>query len=472
MAIRVIERTHDGFRWRLADDFAPLLESVLSAPPQIVKESRAKLVARHEVNGRVYYVKRYRHGAFAFRPLKFFWKRSQAKQEWRLAVECERRGLPIVHHLALGERWTVLGLQESILITEGFAGVPASEVRGLPDQGVIGFVEQMARAGIMHLDLHPANLLVCEQPLEIRLVDLHGIYFPCPCDLDGHRDHMLAQLRISLPLKVPKEVELFSRMLRQRALKRRSIRCLRTNRDFSVRQFGRWKWNVRNVAMTPDIERALSDPDRFIESGRVLKRGRSSTVAAAQGLVLKRYNFKKPLNIVKDLFRGSRGRRGFRKAYHLELCGVSTARVIATADARMFGFAIRSYVLMEEISPGLHAGVWQGNERAAAQKLGRLVAVLHNEGFDHRDLKETNIVFDEQGEPYLIDLDGLMTPFMGAGAGLLHDEAASNLKRLAEGLAPRLTRSTVVSFLLSYCRQRRVRPRELFPRSNHARRSR
>src|SRR6185436_5321827 len=118
----------------------------------------------------------------------------------------------------------------------------------------------------------------------------------------------------------------------QRALKRRSIRCLRTNREFSVRRFGRWRWHVRTAAVNPEVERILSAPDEFIANAHALKQGRSSTVAAAHGLVLKRYNFKKPLNLLKDFFRASRGRRSYRKAYHLELCGVPTARVIATTD--------------------------------------------------------------------------------------------------------------------------------------------
>ena len=453
------ERTHNKFRWQLADDFAPLLEAVLKAPPRVVKESSAKLVAEHRIGDKSFFVKRYRHAAVPLRPLKFLFKASQARQEWRLAQAVEARGIPIVRHVALGEHRTLAGLQESVLITEGFAGVPANEARGLKGEDVMAFVEQMAKAGVMHQDFHPANLLIREEPFVIRLVDLHGIHFAgtSACESEGNRDHMLAQLRISLPLKLPTNIERFSQMLRQRALKRRSIRCLRTNREFSIKRFGNWKWHVRTAAVTPEVERTLSDPDKFIERESALKQGRSSTVAAAQGLVLKRYNFKKPLNLLKDLFRGSRGRRGYHKAYHLELCGVATARVLATTDVRVLGLPTRSYILMEEITPGTHAGIWKDDERTAARKLGKLIGQLHREGFVHRDLKETNILFDTRGEPHLIDLDGLA--FVGS---VVPDEAIPNLKRLAEGLASRCTRSNIVMFLLAYCRARRMRPHELF----------
>src|SRR5687767_1291959 len=112
-------------RWTLADDFAPMLRDVLETRAiQVVKDDRAKSVARHEVKGRAFYVKRYRHGAFPGRSLKFLFKPSQAKQEWRLAAEFEKRGIRVVRHVGLGERWSARGLMESVLITEAFAGVP------------------------------------------------------------------------------------------------------------------------------------------------------------------------------------------------------------------------------------------------------------------------------------------------------------------------------------------------------------
>jgi tRNA A-37 threonylcarbamoyl transferase component Bud32 len=456
---------HDNTRWEVADDFAPLLGPVLAAAAHIVKESRAKLVSRQAVNGGTFYVKRYRHAVFAFRPLKFFFKASQARQEWRLAQGLTARGIPIVRHVALGERWSATGLQESILITEEFPGVPANEAPAAVYGGLIEFIARLADAGVVQHDLHAANLLVRDEPIEVRLVDLHGTVLVSPdsrFDREGNRDRMLALLRVSVPIPVSKEVEWFSRTLRRDALRRRSRRCLKSNRDFSPKRFGSWKWHVRTASVTDEVEKLLCDPDAFIERARLLKDGRSATVAAAPGLVLKRYNFKKPFNLLKDLLRGSRARRGFRKAYHLELCGIATPRVIAAADRRLCGLPVRSYVLMEEIPGAVHAGQWSCDERRAARALGELVARLHDDDFTHRDLKETNILFASAATPYLIDLDGLKFHFLSFGT----DEAAANLRRLGDGLsaAGKMTRCNTISFLLAYCRRRGLRPRELFPR--------
>jgi tRNA A-37 threonylcarbamoyl transferase component Bud32 len=219
---------------------------------------------------------------------------------------------------------------------------------------------------------------------------------------------------------------------------------------------------VRLAAMSPTVEKVLEDPDAFLNQARVLKRGRSSTVGAAEGLVLKRYNFKKPLNVLKDLFRDSRGRRGFRKGYHLELCGIATPRVVAAADRRVFGLPMGSYLLMNEVPGAMDAGSWDKDYRPAARALGSLLAKLHDEGFTHRDLKETNLLFDAAGRPQIIDLDGLRFDFP-----IFPEEASQDLQRVARGLAPlgRLTRMTVLAFLLTYCRQRKLRPRQMFPRS-------
>ena len=458
--VRVTRLTHDHTRWELAPDFAPLLPLLLATPARVVKESAAKLVTEHSLDGRGYFIKRYRHFAVPFRSWKYWFKASQAHEEWQLAQTLAQRQVPVVRHVGLGERRDWRGVLESILITEAFAGVPANEVHNPALDSLVAFIDQVWRAGVFQSDLHPANLLVARDSSEMRLVDLHGILLrDTPVEAD--RDAMLAVMRMSLPIPVPPRVESLSLVQRRQLLHKRSARCLRTNRDFAVRRFGELQWNVRRAALTPAVEKILGAPDSFIDRAVTLKRGRSSTVAVAQGLVLKRYNFKKPLNLLKDLFRGSRGRRGFRKAHHLGLCGLATPSVVATADHCVGGFPVRSYVLMAEVPHAIDAGQWTGAPREAARQLGSLLAQLHDEGFTHRDLKETNILFDAEGRPHLIDLDGLEFVFEVSTEG-----AAANLHRLAEGLsaAGQMNRITLRCFLHSYCRQRRLRPRVLFPR--------
>jgi tRNA A-37 threonylcarbamoyl transferase component Bud32 len=453
----VIRQTHDHFRWQSADDFAPLLANVLrAAPSQVVKDDRAKFVARVEVKGRAFYMKRYRHGAFPLRPLKFFLKRSQAAQEFRLAAKLEQRGAPVVRHVALGKRWSARGLLESVLITEAFDGVPleARHEKFFPQ--VARFVDGLAQRGLTHNDFHPANLLINEATGELRLIDLYGARIFDGYPAENLSALLLAQLRVTLPLPVSEMVAKMGARLRREKLAQRARRCLKDNRDFTAMRFGKFRWQVRRSTLTPGVEAVLRDPDGFLARASVLKAGQSSTVGALARVVLKRHNFKKPLSLLKDLFRGSRGRRDFLKGYHLELCGIQTARVLATADDRVCGIPFRSFVLMEEVPDAVDA---RKASDEGLMNLARLLARLHEEGFTHRDLKPTNILFDAKDVPHMIDLDGLRFVDM-----VTVEESAGNVGRFLRGMESlsRFSDEHRANFLNAYCRARKMSRDELW----------
>lgn len=445
-------------RWELQPDFAPSLDSLLKSPGQTVKESPVKRVTRHQIGDRVFYLKRYLHHAVPLRPLKFFFKPTQARQEWQLAQQLEARQIPIVRHVALGERRSWRGIEESILITEGFDGVEASETTELDPELVLKFVHAMHDRGVIQDDLHLANLLVKRDPFELRLVDLHGTRVHASLSHE-ERQHNVALLRVFLPIRVSPEIEARSRELRKRLLHERSRRCLRHNRDFARQRHGGLKWQARLEFLSDAAQRVLAAPDEFLASRATpLKTGQSSTVGKADGLVLKRYNLRKATNLLKDLFRASKARRSFRKAYHLELTGVPTARAIATADRRIAGLLTRSYLLMEEIPDATDLAKFFRAEGKPTPELirnaARLIARLHDEGFSHRDLKESNLVLSGDGRLHLIDLDGLS--FQG---NIPSQRAAADLARLVRGLSkfPQVNAAARAGFLLAYCRYRRIR---------------
>jgi tRNA A-37 threonylcarbamoyl transferase component Bud32 len=403
----VIRVKKNGVRWEVLADTALALDEILAAAGAKVKEDRTKSVTIHSVRDKTYYVKRYRHAAVAFRPLKYFFKPAPARREWALAQKLEALGLPMVRHVALGERWSWRGLLESILITEGFDGKPLNEVAEVNPEAALRFVNRMHELGVLQRDLHPGNVLVVPRTGEMRLVDLDCVEIK-PRLTPEERALNLALLRIHLPVKVSPEVERLSAQERRRRLYYRSKRCLKHNREFAPKNLGGLHWQIRLPFQNAEVERILAAPDEFLATrAQILKPGRSSTVGKADGLVLKRYNFRKFGNLFKDLFRPSKAQRAFRKAYHLELVGVPTARAIATADRRVARILLRSYFLMEEIPGASHLGQWRGDNAHAIQTVAALLAKLHNEGFSHRDLKETNLIFDRDQRLYLIDLEGL-----------------------------------------------------------------
>jgi tRNA A-37 threonylcarbamoyl transferase component Bud32 len=447
-----------GYRWEVTPAFAPCLETVLEAPGDTVKESPVKLVTRHTVDSGVYYLKRYRHDRVLLRPYKYLFKASQARQEWRLSSRLAELGIPVVPHLAHGERWSAGGLRESVLITRAFAGQPADEASNVSLEGLLHWVQSLHDRGVLQRDLHPGNILVSSDGAEFCLVDLHGTQIK-PWLHPAERAENLANLRIFLSLPVEPEVEALSERRRREHYARRSWRCLKHNREFIPRRYGRMTWRVRKPYLTPALEAILADPDGFLaRRATILKPGRSATVGKADGWVLKRHNLRKWTSLAKDLFRRSRAYRAMQRAYHLELVGIKTARPIAAAERRIFRFLVRSYFVMEEIPEARDLREWPGGKGMVIDRIARLIARLHEEGFSHRDLKETNIVIDAKEQALLLDLEGLV--YIGTVSGR---RAAADLGRLARGAAslPQYQRSDRVRFLHQYCRARKLRPSQL-----------
>ena len=451
----MIQRENDGVRWELQPDFSPLLDALLKSPGETVKESAVKQVTMHQVGEKTYYIKRYLHHAVPLRSLKFYFKATQARQEWDLALQLEARKIPIVRHVGLGERWTWSGVQESILVTEGFDGAQLDEMEGIAPALVKAFIERMHVAGVLQMDLHPANLLVGRYTKEMRLVDLHGTVVRDRLK-PAEREENLAILRGYVSIDVPERVRKLSVRLRRRHIWERSHRCLRSNRDFSCVTLGGLKWQQRAALVDAQAIEILRGPDGFLdERAKPLKRGRSATVGAGGGFVLKRYNLRRLSRLVKDLFRTSPAYASFRKAYHLELLHIPTARPVAAAEKRLCRFLLKSYFLMEEI-PGavsLEARLRDGPEldQRLIESVGHLLGRLHGEGFSHRDLKSSNIILDSSEQPRLIDLDGLT--FIGE---LPSARAKTDLERIARSVATAASvgRRQRIRFLRAYLRSR------------------
>lgn len=443
-------------RWELAPDFQPLLEEVLTGSGQVVKETPAKLVSLIELRGQGFYVKRYRYSAIPLRPYKYWFKTSQARQEWELARDLEQKGIPIVRHVALGERWHRGGLQDGILITEAFHGIPVREAGQVFADKVLSLVLRMHEAGAIQHDLHGANVLVNPDSGEVRLVDLHGIEMKLHLS-DRDKAENLARLRKFQAVEVSPDIEVMSREMRRRMYHQRSFRAWKRNRDFEPQEHGRHRWQVRSGLMNDEIRHVLQAPDSFLDRATLrFKNGRSSMVAAGDSVVLKRYNFKKPFNLIKDLFRPSRALASFRKAYHLELSGIPTARPLAAADRRVGGLVTGGYFLMERIPLAVSLRDYRSDANSVVRKVALLIAQLHEEGFSHRDLKTSNIMFDQNDRPVLIDLDGLSYE-----SGVSHQRAQTDLRRLwaAAQQHPQWKPTFALRFMRHYCRERNLRPK-------------
>ncbi len=446
-------------RWELANGVdRRWVETLLQDDDgKVVKQSPAKLVTCHHTDRGVFYIKRSRHKTFLFRPFKYWFKDSPGRWEWGVAQAMQALGIPVVRHLALCEIWSTRGLLEDIVVTQGFDGKPLHEAGDVDSVQVMDFVEQCHQKGMVHGDLHPANILVHLPSGELRLADLKGVRIEKKPD-SGKQLMDLAYLNIHFPMPLPEKLLELSDRVRRKKMAIRCGRCLKNNREFEPQSHGDSRWQVRKPMMNDELAQVLAAPDSALTGESLLKAGHSSTVGQSARWVVKRYNFKKPLNLIKDLFRVSKAKRAFQLGYHLELVGVATPRVIAVMEDRPLGIALRSYLVMEKIAGATDLAAVDRDGGHLAKRLVKLIGRMHAEGFTHRDLKASNVLVDPEGKPWLIDLDGLS--YTGRVSIRV---AVSNLKRLERGLRgkPIFTVSNRMLFLRHYCRATGFRPSEL-----------
>lgn len=412
--------------------------------------------------------------------VKDWFRPSRASRAFRLAPQLERAGIPVARHLAAGEKRFGRHLVATCLIMEEVTGFRSwyDQDKQFPQGAhrvpvIRAFGRMLAalhNAGFAHSDPVRTNFMIrlaSPSNAEMVLIDLDGIQpcarVPLPTALEDLR-HALARTpatarehhwflveycRSRTPRLSPRE-------LRWELLPRPTLRLgkqpPRTGGELGEVRRGNLRWLVRPSLLTPSAETILAVPDEFLARARVLKPSRSSAVSAQDGLVLKRYNFRKWRNLFKDLFRGSKARRGFFRAMHLEAAGIPTARPLAFAEQKCCGIPTRSYLLMEEIPQATNPFELKGDRLREIQSLARLIARLHDAGFIHRDLKEGNILFDGRGEPHFVDLDGVRYV-----RKVKDDWAISDLARLAQAAErlPGASRSGFARFLRAYCRMRR-----------------
>lgn len=104
----------------------------------------------------------------------------------------------------------------------------------------------------------------------------------------------------------------------------------------------------------------------------------------------------------------------FRLLRTMRARGLRVPRPIAAWFERR-GMHYRAALLMERVP---HASTLAERMRAGDapwQAAGRLVADAHRAGLDHADLNASNILFDADGAPWLIDLDRGLPRSLGSG---------------------------------------------------------
>ena len=194
---------------------------------------------------------------------------------------------------------------------------------------------------------------------------------------------------------------------------------LENRTDSRSRPVHRFHGNGFHVVCRPEFDsaemrRAFIAPDALIDRGTPLKRGNATTISqvvvAGQILVVKRYNPIRIRKFLRQLFRFSRARAGWKNALLFERYRIPTAKAIALIE-RPYDLRRPTSYLVTEFVPGTNGNaLFTDPDQSAttandlARKTAAALRRLHDAHLSHGDLKATNIIYGESA-PVFIDLD-------------------------------------------------------------------
>ncbi len=243
--------------------------------------------------------------------------------------------------------------------------------------------------------------------------------------------------------------------------------------DFEWRKIGNTSVWVAPKRATPSDLSLFAEADRLFERPEceIVKDQRKIKVARlglslggrTYSIYLKRYNCFSWRVKLGSLFVPSGAVKSLRGAAILSNAGIASAKPVAAAEIRSWGFVTKSFFITEEINGGETADrYWRGDlaaltgregyhrRRLFVQGLAMLFRSLHEQGVYHNDLKDANILV-VKGERnltdsfFLLDLEGIRKYRQ-----LSERRRFKNLVQLNRTLGRYVRRSDKLNFLKRY----------------------
>jgi tRNA A-37 threonylcarbamoyl transferase component Bud32 len=524
----LVEVEAGGVRWQLRSDYAERLlgpegirldEWLRAGQAQVVKHGPHRTVYRVALAGLNVYLKHFKLNDVRAR-LRQMVRPPKARMEFDRALGIAARQVPTVVPVGVGVRRDGENAGESFLVTHTldnvcgldvfiestlrtFAATRLTAVR-FQLAGKLGeLIGRLHDAGVLHGDLHAANLLIRLDPgdeIRLFLIDLHAVHLGRPLDWPTSRENLVIlnrwfSLRVSRADRLRfwqeycrfrsaffagqhrKDLFVRARELEARTWesnrtfwRHRDRRCLVSNRYYQRVKGPAASGIVMRELDRPTVDAILANPDAaFTERGAtILKNSRSSTVVestmlvngVARPVIYKRFLVTSWHDPVTALVRRSPAIRSWVFGHGLRERGLPTARPLAVLHRRRNGLCREGYLITEKIENATDLRRWLQqantlpvNERQTKLRLrigqvAKLVRDLHERGLSHRDLKAPNLLV--AGERiFFIDLVGV-SRHRRVPRGI----RIQNVSRLNASFHEfgRLTRTDRLRFLRSYLR--------------------
>jgi tRNA A-37 threonylcarbamoyl transferase component Bud32 len=454
-----------GWRWRFAEGAAHRLPPALLVDPEafllnnsqkrILKESAVRTVSivsgpQNDIFLKHYKIRGYTEG------WKYLVVPSKARREWQMAQRALAKGILTPAPLAMAERRKGSFLQDAFLITEAiFPSNPLIEL--IPKRGYEELLFQAARlfrqahkAGLLHQDLHAGNILVGADGKKLYLIDLHRARFVR--NVSPHRRIWnLAQFFYSLKAWLSPEakkaflqqydetgdafkggleqglrdIERQEERLYRRHMKSRTKRCLKQSGGFSVTKEHGWQIWCRRGWKVEGLLKIIAKHRAIVAKGKegLIKADRRTVISLFNyketRLCVKEYRYQGAWQPWKELFRGSKGRRGWLMGNGLVVRGVGGIIPQALLERRAGGLRKGAFLIMETPRGFVELDRYMvtafeaqrhGNNRKDAflGAVAGFMAHLYLYNIIHRDLKTCNIMVRKGEDTWdfgLVDMD-------------------------------------------------------------------
>jgi tRNA A-37 threonylcarbamoyl transferase component Bud32 len=459
--------------------------------------------------------------------LRQWFRRGKGRNEGKRSQVLAATGVPTIWPVALGEQRKRKFLFENYLVTLEVAdSIPLDEfvVERLPDwpeprrsrvrqklaMALGAMTARLHDAGFLHVDFHPGNILVRftapDEP-DLVMLDLDALRLRRRVDWKAARQNLALlnhffwirssrtdRLRFlehyrryrQEPVKdvrrAARQIEGATRAWAERLWRRWGRRCRSSNKYFEAVARDD-AWGVASRELDPEaFRRIMEDPDGPFRdpASRLLKDSRTTRVAETTmivrgrptAVIYKRFNRKKWLDPVLNLFRPSRAWRSWQAGQDLLSRGIPTPKNLAYVERRPYGqsrflrfLSHETYLMtvkeepavdlatyVNEVLPALPADLRRSRIRRLIVSLAELIRSLHDRSLSHRDLKSANILIrtdtiDEEDRLSLIDLVGVRLRHP-----LPRGRRVQNLARLGISLdaIPGRTRTDALRFLRLY----------------------
>ncbi len=262
------------------------------------------------------------------------------------------------------------------------------------------------------MDLHRAQIRQ-EVPYRWRLKDIGGLYFSV-LNLPLTRRDLFLFMKIYQELTLQRlnwplfwyEVEKKAWTLYQKTFFKKI--------SFQSKERGYKLKMVYDPKYVPASLISLNTPEALFKKAEILKTDATTTVAKIlvdeQTLLLKRYNARHLLKIMKRRFGESRAARNWYQAWRLHHLQILTPRPLAKIEVLYWGVIRESYILMEYLAGGEDLSKFLQKYPAALPKMLRQIknifTSLAASYTAHGDMKATNLWVVKE-KIYLLDLDGM-----------------------------------------------------------------